>query len=312
MYTKDFKELSKDDVSIAGGKGASLGEMTRAGIPVPPGFVVLSAAFDVFMEQTNLLAKITTALNLVNPKEIHTAEDVAEEIQALILSSEIPNLISDEIEKKFETIHTKYVAVRSSATSEDGSTAAWAGQLESYLNTTKTDILYNIRKCWASLFTPRAILYRFEKGFHGQNISVAVVVQKMVESEVSGISFSVHPLTRDKNQLVIEAGFGLGEAIVSGEITPDSYVVEKNSLEIISKNINLKEKAIIRSDDSKNEWRLLSKQDSEKQALGDEDIIELAKLVIKIENHYGFPVDIEWAKEKGKLYILQSRPITTL
>jgi phosphoenolpyruvate synthase/pyruvate phosphate dikinase len=304
---RNFKKLNKHDAAIAGGKGASLGEMTRAGIPVPPGFVILSDAFEKFLEETDLNVEIDTILHSVNHKEIHTVENASEKIQALILGSEMPEEIAAEIKKYFTELDTEYVAVRSSATAEDSASAAWAGQLDSFLNTTEKDLLENVKKCWASLFTPRAIFYRFEKELHKQKISVAVVVQKMVESEVSGIAFSVHPVTQDRNQLIIEAGFGLGEAIVSGQITPDSYVVEKTPRKIIDKNIAVQTKGIYRGG-----WKEIPQEQGEKQALNDEQILELSQLILKIEEHYGFPCDIEWAFEKEKFYITQSRPITTL
>src|SRR3989344_6477440 len=222
-----FNGLSKSDVAIAGGKGASLGEMTQAGIPVPEGFVILSNVFERFIEETHLNVEIDSILHKVKHDDINTIENGSEKIKALILNSETPKDMIEEVVKNFKKLGAKYVAVRSSATSEDSASAALAGQLDSYLNTTEKSLLENVKKCWASLFTPRAIFYRFEKNLHGTDISVAVVVQKMVDSEVSGIAFSVHPVTQDKNQLIIEAGFGLGEAIVSGQITPDSYVVEK-------------------------------------------------------------------------------------
>lgn len=228
-FTLTFEEISKNDADKAGGKGASLGEMTRAGIPVPPGFVVLAGAFERFLEETDINVEIDSILHTVKHEEMHTVEHAAEKIQALILAVEMPKTIAGEIKKEFKKLGAKYVAVRSSATDEDSSSAAWAGQLDSFLNTTENTLLQNVQKCWASLFTPRAIFYRFEKGLHNQKISVAVVVQKMVDSEKSGIAFSVHPVTEDRNQLIIEADFGLGEAIVSGQITPDSYVVEKNN-----------------------------------------------------------------------------------
>src|SRR3989338_1044093 len=215
---RDFKNISKSDVALAGGKGASLGEMTQAGISVPSGFVILSSAFEKFLEETDLNVEIDAILDSVNHKEIHTVENASEKIQALILQAGMPKDIAYEIQKYFRNLKSNFVAVRSSATAEDSASAAWAGQLESYLNTTEENLLENIKKCWASLFTPRAIFYRFEKDLHKQKISVAVVIQKMVESEKSGIAFSVHPVTQDKNQLIIEAGLGLGEAIVSGQI----------------------------------------------------------------------------------------------
>ncbi len=309
---QDFKKISKKDVSLAGGKGASLGEMTGAGISVPPGFVILSSVFEKFLEETDLNVEIDSVLDSVNHKEMHTIENASEKIQALILQAKMPQNIAIEIEKFFKNLNSKYVAVRSSATAEDSASAAWAGQLESYLNTTEKNLLENVKKCWASLFTPRAIFYRFEKDLHKQKISVAVVVQKMVESEKSGIAFSVHPVTQDRNQLIIEAGFGLGEAIVSGQITPDSYVVGKEPRRIIDKNVQTQSKGFYRAKNGGNEWLEIPKEKGEKQVLTDEEILELSELILDIENHYGFPCDIEWAFENGRFYITQSRPITTL
>ncbi len=309
---RDFEKLNKKDVVIAGGKGASLGEMTQAGISVPPGFVLLSSAFEKFLEETDLNIEIDSILHSVNHNEIHTVKNASEKIIALILGAEIPKDIADEIQKFFKKLDSKFVAVRSSATAEDSSTASWAGQLESYLNTTEVNLLENVKKCWASLFTPRAIFYRFEKELHKRKISVAVVVQKMVGCEVSGIAFSVHPVTQDKNQLIIEAGLGLGEAIVSGQITPDSYVVKKEPRQIIDKNIHIQMKGLYRSENGGNEWRDILKEQGEKQVLSDKEILELSRLILKIENHFGFPIDIEWAEERDKFYITQSRPITTL
>jgi len=309
---KQFGKLSKRDTLLAGGKGASLGEMTQAGIPVPEGFVVLSGAFDRFIEETNLVAEIDSILHSVNLKEVHTVEDASEKIHALILDADMPKDIAVEIKKAFKDLDARLVAVRSSATAEDSSTAAWAGQLETYLNTSGKTLLGNVKECWASLFTPRAIVYRIEKKLHKRKISVAVVVQKMVQSEVSGVAFSVHPVTQDKNQIIIEAGFGLGEAVVSGSITPDSYIVEKKELSILSKSVEVQKRMLVRSRKGGNEWQDLPRSKGERQVLADKHILELSKLVAKIERHYGFPVDIEWAHEDGKFYILQSRPITTL
>ena len=308
----DFKKVDKNDVLIVGGKGASLGEMTQAGISVPPGFVILAGAFEKFLEETDLNIEIDAILDSVNHKEMHTVENASEKIESLILQVEMPRDIAIEIQKFFKNLNSEYVAVRSSATAEDSASAAWAGQLESYLNTTEETLLENVKKCWASLFTPRAIFYRFEKDLHKQKISVAVVVQKMVESEKSGIAFSVHPVTQDRNQLIIEAGFGLGEAIVSGQITPDSYVVEKKPRRIIDKNIQMQSRGLYCAENGGNEWHNISKEQGEKQVLSDKEILELSKVILLIEDYYGFPVDIEWAQEKEKFYILQSRPITTL
>jgi len=310
-FTKKFNEISKIDVAMAGGKGASLGEMTQADIPVPEGFVVLSGAFEDFIKKTDLNVEIDAILDTVKHEEVHTVEAASEKIQSLILNKEMPKELENDILTEFDKLGADFVAVRSSATAEDSATAAWAGQLDTFLNTAKESLLENVKRCWASLFTPRAIFYRFEKDLHGTNISVAVVIQKMVNSEESGIAFSVHPVTEDHNQIIIEAGFGLGEAIVSGQITPDSYVVDKQDWHIIDVNVNKQTKGLFKAKGGGNEWKNLGKQGKE-QVLTEEEIIELSKLIVKIEDHYGFPVDIEWAREKGEFYITQSRPITTL
>ena len=309
---KTFEQITKSDTAIAGGKGASLGEMTQVGISVPSGFVILSNVFEKFLEATDLNVEIEAILDSVNHEEMHTIEHASKKIEALILNASVPRDIAEEIQKFFERLDSKFVAVRSSATAEDSISAAWAGQLESYLNTIEENLLENVKKCWASLFTPRAIFYRFEKDLHKQKISVAVVVQKMIESEKSGIAFSVHPVTQDRNQLIIEAGFGLGETIVGGEITPDSYVVEKERRRIIDININTQTKGLYRSKNGGNEWRDILKEQGEKQVLSDAEIFELSEIILQIENHFNFPCDIEWAFQERKFYIVQSRPITTL
>ncbi|MFH0979222.1 MAG: PEP/pyruvate-binding domain-containing protein [Candidatus Woesearchaeota archaeon] len=311
-FIKKFKQLSKKDTSIAGGKGASLGEMTNAKIPVPPGFVILSRAFDSFIGDNSLAPEIEAALDSVNHTDIETVERCSETVQELILKSKIKQSIAAEITNSFKSLKSKYVAVRSSATAEDSSTAAWAGQLQSFLFTTEKTLLDNVKSCWASLFSPRAIFYRFEKGLHKQKISVAVVVQKMVNSEVAGVAFSVHPVTKDRNQLIIEAGFGLGEAVVSGQITPDSYVVDKEDFAIIENNVSEQERQIVAAKSGGITWNKVPAINTKKPKLNDKQIISLSKLVVLIEKHYKFPVDIEWALEKGKFYITQSRPITTL
>jgi phosphoenolpyruvate synthase/pyruvate phosphate dikinase len=309
--TRSFVDLGSNDVTIAGGKGASLGEMTQAGISVPEGYVILSTAFETFMQEANLDAEIYAILDTVKYEDIHAVEKASEKIQTLILSREMPQEISKEVASEFDKLNTIFVAVRSSATSEDSADAAWAGQLDTFLNTTKSTLLENVKQCWASLFTPRAIFYRFENKLHSEKISVAVVVQKMVNSEESGIAFSVHPITQDYNQLIIEAGLGLGEAVVSGSITPDSYVIDKQDFHLIEKNVNIQKKALYRKELGGNEWKYLG-EEGNRQVLTEGEIVELSKLIVKIEKHYGFPCDIEWAKENGNFFITQSRPITTL
>ncbi|MBI2356347.1 MAG: hypothetical protein HYV13_04040 [Candidatus Doudnabacteria bacterium] len=311
MFVKIFRQLSKKDVSIAGGKGASLGEMTQAGITVPPGFVVVASAFDQFLEETDLDAEVEAALKKVNHKDINSVEEASEDIRGLIEKAKMPKDVAEEVKSHFRRLKSKFVAVRSSATAEDSSTAAWAGQLETYLNTTEKDLLKNVQKCWSSLFTPRAIFYRFEKKLHKKPVSVAVVVQAMIQSEISGICFTVHPVTKDRNQMVIEAGFGLGEAIVSGSVTPDTYVVHKDDLSILDINVSEQSMMIVRAG-NKNLHKKLSAKAGGRQKLTGKQIVELAKICKGIEKHYKKPQDIEWAFVRGKFYITQSRPITTL
>lgn len=311
MFTKKFKELTRNDAEIAGGKGASLGEMTKAKIPVPPGFVILAPSFDKFLEETMLFEDVQSVLNQVNHKDINSVDYASNKIRDMIFKADFPKDIAKEIMSEFKELGAGYVAVRSSATAEDSSSASWAGELESFLNTSKSNLLYNVKQCWSSLFTPRAIFYRHEKKLHKQKVSVAVVVQKMVQSEISGIVFTVHPVTKDNNQMIIEAGYGLGEAIVSGSITPDNYVLDKRDFSIVDINIAEQEKMIVRLKNG-NKWINVRLSEREKQKLNFKQIVSLAKICDIIERHYGFPCDIEWAFENKKFYITQSRPITTL
>lgn len=312
IFTRKIAELNKNNTDVAGGKGASLGEMAQAGIPVPLGFVVLSNAFEKFIQESNLVQKIDAILSTVDYHAIHTLEVASKAIRTFILNTEIPKDIACDILNQFTQLDVEYVAVRSSATAEDGKDHAWAGQLESYLNTTEVDLLANVKLCWSSLFTSHAMFYRFEKGLDTIKISVAVVIQKMVESEISGIAFSVHPVTQDKNQVIIEAGFGLGEALVSGQITPDAYTLTKEPRGILDIKTSPQRKGLFKKQGGGNEWRDLTESQIFSQKLNKEQILELSDIVLRIENQYGFPCDVEWAYEKDKFYITQSRPITTL
>ncbi len=311
-YLASFKDLNKKDAGIAGGKGASLGEMTTAKIPVPPGFVILADAFDYFIG-TELKKQLEQELKKIDFKSTHSIDQASKKIRGLIEKAPIPNELAAEIVASFKKLKAPYVAVRSSATAEDSSAASWAGELETYLNTTEKTLLKNVRHCWSSLFTPRAIFYRHEKKMLTTHVAVAVVVQEMIQSEISGIAFTVHPVTKDKNHIIIEAGLGLGEAIVSGQITPDSYVVDKRDFAIIDITISGQKKMMVRKGATGgNVWKSVSKAQQNSQVLLGSKIIELAKMCAYIEKHYNKPQDIEWAFVKGKFYITQSRPITTL
>ncbi len=307
-----FDKISRNDAYKAGGKWASLGEMTRAGIAIPPGFVVLAETFEEFIDSNNLRAEIQTILEKLDHNNVGAIEHASEKIQELIRGGIISEKIQKELQKYTKTIKTDFVAVRSSATAEDGAEHAWAWQLDTYLNVPKTDIIAKIQSCWASLFTPRALFYRSEKWLQDLHISVAVVVQSMVDADSAGVAFSVHPVTENTDEIVIEWSWWLGEAVVSWEVTPDSFVISKSSWEIISQHIAEKKKGIFRNTNGENEWRTIEKHEQEISILSKDKLSELANLIIKIENHYGFPCDIEWAHSKGEIYILQARPITTL
>ncbi len=332
-FIKNLNQLNKSNVHTAGGKGANLGELVKIEMPVPEGFVLLASAFERFLEKTDIDVEIEAMWRKINIKDIESVEENSEIVRALILKAKIPKDLEKEIVENYyklsnlvpmlRSIGTRkknfFVAVRSSATAEDSKIDAWAGQLETYLNTTKENLGENIKKCWASLYGPRALFYRVKRGLRRKKVSVAVVVQGMVQSEVSGVCFTTHPVTKDKNQMIIEACWGLGEALVSGKITPDSYVVDERNFKILDINLNSQERMIIR-DKKGTKTTIVPKSKVNKQKLPKNQIIELAKLCQKIEAHYKDPQDIEWAfgkaqakaLNKNKFYITQSRPITTL
>lgn len=306
-----FSKIDSGSVATAGGKGASLGEMTKAKIPVPPGFVLLASAFERFLEETDLDVDVEAILKKINFRDINSVDRASNEIRELIMEAQMPKDIQLAVTVAYQKLRAPFVAVRSSATAEDSKVASWAGELETYLNTAKQNLLLNVKKCWASLYTPRAIFYRHEKKLSKTRVSVAVVVQAMVQSEISGITFTVHPVTEDRSQVLIEAGWGLGEAIVSGSVTPDSYVVDKKQNKILDVNVAEQTMMIVKKGAGTAEVKLTPKIGG-KQKLTGRQIIECAKICARVEKHYGFPCDIEWAYARGKFYIVQSRPITTL
>ncbi|MBU1178027.1 hypothetical protein KJ903_02305 [Patescibacteria group bacterium] len=306
-------KVNKSSVNQAGGKGASLGEMVRAGFPVPPGFVVLASAFDKYLAESDVGVEIESALRKVKPEDTESVEEAAEIIRHLIRQTKMDSDLQQSILTDYKKLQAEYVAVRSSATVEDSKLDSWAGELESYLDTTEDMLLDRVRDCWASLFTPRAIFYRYARQLEKKKISIAVVIQKMIESEVAGVAFSVHPITKDYNQMIIEAGWGLGESIVLGKITPDSYVVAKDEEKIVDSNVSEQTMMITRRQDGGGvEETSVPADRQNKQKLAEAEIIKLARTVKKIEKHYGSPQDIEWAYAQGKLYVVQARPITTL
>ena len=317
-----FSEVGKDDVSLVGGKGANLGEMTRAGFPIPPGFIVTAESFFYFIRSTGLDKKIYPLLDNLDVEDTAKLEETAKQIQDMIVSAEMPSEIARDIVSYYKELCKKasgflnpkdiWVAVRSSATAEDLPNASFAGQQATYLYVRgEKDLLDHVKKCWASLFTARAIYYRAKQGFDHRNVGIAVVVQKMVNSEVSGVMFTAHPV--DGSPIVIiEAAYGLGEAVVSGMVTPDEYIVDKKTMTIKDKKIAKQEKMVVQKPEGGTEEKPVPEVLQEKQKLPDEKIIELAGIGIKIEEHYKKPQDIEWAMEHGKLYIVQARAITTI
>lgn len=315
-FILDFKDIDKENISEAGGKGANLGEMARVGFPVPPGFVVSAGAYRYFLERNDFQPKIKAFLKTLNPKRPQELQSASEKIRKVFSSGSIPDDLKKEIVGKYEgmggLLKQKLVAVRSSATAEDLPGASFAGQQETFLNVQgDANLLESVKLCWSSLFTPRAIFYREEKGFNHFKVNLAVIVQEMIQSEISGIAFTVDPTTNDKHKMVVEAVWGLGELIVQGSVTPDKYELERHSLEILNIDRQPQTRELVR-DGRRTKERSVSKSRQKKQKLSEKEIKELAKILQRIHTHYFFPQDIEWARSRGKFYIVQSRPITTL
>jgi phosphoenolpyruvate synthase/pyruvate phosphate dikinase len=309
---RNFNDLGKGDAAIAGGKGASLGEMTQAGMNVPFGFVILATVFENILRESGIGREIENTLDAVDYSDAQSIESASDAIRNMIFDVVVPENIVQEIHAHFKDLDAEYVAIRSSATAEDGRHYALAGQLESFLNTNENALLMNIKKCWASLFSPRALAYLFESKLPIKEVSVAVVVQTMIQSEVSGTAFSIHPVTGNSNQMVIEAVYGLGEAIVSGQITPDSYTIDKNPRSIAETKKVTQEKGIFQKSGGGNEWTVIEPDKQNVQKLSSDEILKLFDVILVIESHYGFPCDIEWAFTDGEFSIVQSRPITTI
>jgi len=312
-----FNEVTKEDVATVGGKGANLGEMTRAGIPVPPGFIVTADAYFDFLEKSKLADEIRKLLKPLNPDNSNQLHQIAGQVKQLISDTHIPREIAGEIEQAYKKMGGGLVAVRSSATAEDLPEASFAGQQRTFLNIEgKKDVIAAVRGCWASLFEPRAIFYRHQQGFDHFKLGIAVPVQKMVQSEASGVMFTIEPVTSDSNHIIIEAVHGLGEAIVSGEVTPDLYIIDKKTTRIVSKKPARQEHQLVRNPSATGEeaniWEEIPAAEQTRQKVTDEEIIKIATLGKKLEDWYQFPQDIEWAKENSEIFIVQTRPVTTI
>ena len=306
-----FKEVGKKDIGLVGGKGANLGEMVNAGIPVPNGFVVTAGAYFDFINSTSLKDKIMHELSGLNVDNSKKLQEASRKIKTAIMAADMPGDLAIKIKDYYHKLcgeNDRYVAVRSSATAEDLPDASFAGQQETYLNIKGwSDVVKKVQECWASLFEARAIFYRETNKYSHLKVGIAVPIQLMVQSDYSGIMFTVNPLTNSKEEVSIEAAFGLGQPVVSGEVTPDQYIVNKKSGKITSRYL------------AKQTWQStlggntpISKKYQQVQKLTNKHIVELAHLGMKIEEHYKRPQDIEYGIEDGKLFIVQSRPVTTL
>ncbi len=321
-----FEELCKEDVPLVGGKCANLGEMLRAGIPVPPGFAVTAYAYKKFIEETGIKDKIYEILKEEVSGEAAKPEDYMEaskRIRELIESTPMPEDVEEAIRNAYRELcrrlgkEEEFVAVRSSATAEDLPGASFAGQQETYLNVRGEDeVVEKVQKCWSSLFTPRAIFYREQKGFEHEKVLISVAVQKMVNAKAAGVMFTIHPVTGEKDKIVIEGNWGLGEAVVSGAVTPDEWVVDKNTLEIVEERIVEKTVEYVRDPDTgKTVHAEVPPERKKAPCLTREEVKRLAELGILIEKHYGMPMDVEWAIDKDlpfpdSVMIVQARPET--
>ncbi|RJS79464.1 phosphoenolpyruvate synthase [Candidatus Bathyarchaeota archaeon] len=319
-----FEDLRKTDVPSVGGKNANLGEMLNAGIPVPPGFAVTAYAYKRFIEETGIANKIYEIINetVTNPNDPKQYDEASKKIRELIESTPMPKDIEKAIREAYEELCKRlnnevFVAVRSSATAEDLPDASFAGQQETYLNVKGADdVVKNTVKCWSSLFTPRAIFYRNQKGFAHEKVFISVGIQKMVNPKAAGVMFTINPVTGDPTKIVIEGNYGLGEAVVSGAVTPDDYIVDKDTLKIVDRRIAKKTVQYIRDPETGKTVHVEVPEDKQEQpCLNDEEIVKLAELAKRIEKHYGKPQDIEWAIDKDlpfpqNIFIVQSRPET--
>ncbi|MFH0837395.1 MAG: phosphoenolpyruvate synthase [Candidatus Aenigmatarchaeota archaeon] len=307
-YIRFFNEVGIKDVALVGGKNASLGELLKAGLPVPDGFALTAYAYQEFIHHNRLDEKIRVILK-GKGKNINQLQSAGHEIRKMIKNGSFPKEMRKEITESCNKLGSSRVAVRSSATAEDLPDASFAGQQESYVNVQSSEVLEKIRDCFASLFTNRAISYREDKKFDHFSVYLSVGVQKMVYSDASGVMFTLEPNSGNPGFILIDGAWGLGDYIVQGKTDPDRYLVHKATLSMIEKTLGAKRRMEIRTKEG-----VMGKDvSSEKQAkfvLDEKDIITLAKYGIAIEKHYKRPMDIEWAKEKGEMFILQARPET--
>ncbi len=309
-----FSEICRDDVPQAGGKGANLGDMTCAGLPVPPGFVILSSAYRRIFEQGGLREQVMQILNGIDRSNAQALQEAEKIIRSLFERVVIDDELKSEILGHYHELGENVpVAVRSSATAEDMGCASFAGQQSTYLNVCGDKaLLENVIKCWSSLFTSQAIYYRFCNGFDDELVSMAVVVQKMVNAEKAGVIFTVDPILKNPYQMIIEGVYGLGEGIVSGIITPDHYKIDRETCEVRYQFIAPKSIMIVNDGLNGVVEREVPEPMKNQPVLNERELEALVAMGNLVEKHFGSPQDIEWGEEEGTFYLLQSRPITTL
>ena len=317
-YVLWFKEISKKDISMVGGKNANLGELMRkTKVPVPNGFAITTKAYDYFIRYNKLQDKIKSLISKLDKKNLKNLERIGAEVRKLILLGEFPEDLKKDIISHYKKLSQQYgkkeesVAVRSSATAEDLADASFAGQQESYLNMKgEKQVLEAVKKCMASLFTNRAISYREDKGFDHFCVKLSVAVQKLVHSKSSGVMFSLDPDSGNRNFVFINGSWGLGDYIVQGKVNPDSFYVLKETKTIISKKLGSKKVMEVRSPAGV-KHKVVPQSMRKKFCISDKEVLQLADYCMQIEKHYGRPMDVEWAKDTdGKLYIVQARPET--
>ncbi len=325
-YIKWFEEIGKGDIDLVGGKGANLGELTNNGVNVPPGFSITAEAYRDFLVENNLQDRIKSLLVGLDTENASELQQLSREIRGFMAEGEMPEAIKADILEAYEQlkakgVKTENVAVRSSATAEDLPDASFAGQQDTYLNISgPNELLYHVKKCWSSLWTARAIYYRQEQDFDQIDVALSVVVQQMVSGKKAGVIFTVDPTTGNQDHLLINSSWGLGEAVVSGLVTPDDYLIDKNNGKIIEKNLGKKIKMIVEKADSAVGTEVvktasyLGEEAVTGSSLTDNEIEKLYQQSLRIEEIYGAPQDIEWAiaGDDSEVYLLQSRPITTL
>jgi len=320
-----FDDIRNTDVPIVGGKNASLGEMINAGLPVPPGFAVTAHSYEKFILEKKIAEKIYKILKetITDPNDPKQYDTASKKIRALIEKTPMPKAIEKAIKQAYVDLNKRlgledtFVAVRSSATAEDLPDASFAGQQETYLNVKGVDdLIAKVVKCWSSLFTPRAIFYRNEKGFAHEKVFISVGVQKMVNSRAAGVMFSINPVSGNHDEIVIEGNYGLGESVVSGAVNPDDFVVDKNTLEIKERRISRKTIKYIRDPKTGKTVHLdVPEAEQKVTCISDTEIFFLAELAKRIERHYGKPMDIEWAIDQDlsfpqNMMLVQARPET--